>query len=178
MTNGSAPFGIAAGPDGNLWFTDPGKSAIGRITPGGTITEFTTGLNPGSVPIGIAAGPDGNLWFTDGSTTTPAIGRITPGGAITEFTTGLNHGSVPAGITAGPDGNLWFTDYGTTNAIGQITPGGTITEFSFGLTLAAANRRDRGGGRRQSVVHRLWDAQGDRADHPGRDDHRVLNGLE
>ena len=31
----SSPFGIAAGPDGNLWFTgaaDPGR--IGRITPG------------------------------------------------------------------------------------------------------------------------------------------------
>jgi streptogramin lyase len=36
---GSAPFGITAGPDGNLWFTESGK--IGRITPSGTITEFS-----------------------------------------------------------------------------------------------------------------------------------------
>ena len=30
----SRPWGIAAGPDGDLWFTDPGKGKIGRITPG------------------------------------------------------------------------------------------------------------------------------------------------
>ena len=39
--------------------------AIGRITPSGQITEFSSGLNAGSVPAVIAPGPDGNLWFTD-----------------------------------------------------------------------------------------------------------------
>jgi hypothetical protein len=29
----SAPFGIAAGPDGNLWFAEAGAPRIGRITP-------------------------------------------------------------------------------------------------------------------------------------------------
>ena len=48
LNAGSLPLGIAAGPDGNLWFTDQGTTeAIGRITPPGTITEFSTGLNPG-----------------------------------------------------------------------------------------------------------------------------------
>ena len=68
-----------------MWFTDPGTPAtpatpaIGRITPGGAITEFSSGLNNGGVPVGIAAGADGNLWFTDDSTTTPAVGRIGAG---------------------------------------------------------------------------------------------------
>ena len=109
MNPGSRPSGIAAGPDGNLWFTDYGTTpAIGRITPGGTITEFSSGLNLGSDPSGIAAGPDGNLWFTD--PVKSAIGRVTPGGVITEFSSGLTNGSFPSGIAAGPDGNLWFTD--------------------------------------------------------------------
>ncbi len=83
----SAPPAIAAGPDGNIWFTDEGPTkAIGRITTGGAVTEFNTGLPAGSVPFGIGAGPDGNIWFTDRSTTAPAIGRITPSGVITEFT--------------------------------------------------------------------------------------------
>ena len=56
-------FGITAGPDGNLWFT--GSSAIGRITPSGTITLFPV---PGSAPGAITAGPDGNLWFLDNGT--------------------------------------------------------------------------------------------------------------
>ena len=36
-----APLGIAAGPDGNLWFTEAATgNRIGRITPTGTITEY------------------------------------------------------------------------------------------------------------------------------------------
>src|SRR3954449_1811960 len=52
-------IGIAAGPDGNLWFADRGSpTAIGRITPAGTIHEFSTGLNTGSNPVVIARGAD------------------------------------------------------------------------------------------------------------------------
>jgi streptogramin lyase len=127
LNAGSLPGRIAAGADGNLWFTDEGTTpAIGRITPSGQITEYSYGhgLNGGSSPTDIAAGPDGNLWFTDEGTT-PAIGRITPSGQITEYSYGhgLNAGSSPAGIAAGPDGNLWFTDEGTTSAIGRIGTG-------------------------------------------------------
>ena len=65
LTPGAVPFGIAAGPDGNLWFTELSGDRIGRITPAGVITEFSTGLTAGAGPLGIAAGPDGNLWFTE-----------------------------------------------------------------------------------------------------------------
>src|ERR1700728_2100151 len=80
--NASILQDIAAGPDGNLWFTDEScqgisgnPCAIGRITPSGTITEFPIGLS--SDPFDIAAGPDGNLWFTN-DTIPAAIGRISP----------------------------------------------------------------------------------------------------
>src|SRR4051794_5407829 len=40
VPNGSgAPYGITAGPDGNLWFTEQ-SSQIGQITPQGQISEF------------------------------------------------------------------------------------------------------------------------------------------
>jgi virginiamycin B lyase len=47
----------------------------GRITPAGTVTEFT-GLSDQSGPFGITVGPDNNLWFTeqDGN----RIGRQVP----------------------------------------------------------------------------------------------------
>src|SRR6266567_817689 len=49
LNAGSYPYGIAPGPDGNLWFTDlGGTGAVGRITPSGQITEFSAGLKPGS----------------------------------------------------------------------------------------------------------------------------------
>jgi virginiamycin B lyase len=131
---GSDPSSLTPGPDGNVWFTDPGTTkAIGRITPTGQITEFTAGLNPGSVPHAIVAGDDGNLWFTD-SGTTKAIGRITPTGQITETTTNLNPGAAPYELTAGASGTLWFTDPGTTQAIGRIaTSTGAIKEFAYTL---------------------------------------------
>jgi uncharacterized repeat protein (TIGR01451 family) len=55
---------LAAGPDGDLWFTEFSGNAIGRITPAGVITEFAT-PTAGSGPMGIAAGPDGNIWFAE-----------------------------------------------------------------------------------------------------------------
>lgn len=47
-TNGSEPFGIAAGPGGNLWFVEV-FGTVGRITTSGAVTEFpvpTSGTEP------------------------------------------------------------------------------------------------------------------------------------
>ena len=130
VSAGTVPYGITAGADGNLWFTDVGATpSIGRITPAGVMTEFSIGLNVGSAPNGIALGPDGNVWFADRGTT-KAIGKITPAGVITEYSGGLNMNSSPSEIAPGPDGNMWFTDGGATKAIGRITPTGTITEYT------------------------------------------------
>lgn len=74
LTTTAGPDDIAAGPDGNLWFTEQHGDRIGRITPTGTIAEFA--LAPNSHPRGIAAGPDGNLWVTE--PTSNRIGRFTP----------------------------------------------------------------------------------------------------
>src|SRR4051812_28445342 len=60
----SNPYGIVAGPDGNLWFTESGANNIGRISATGVITEFPI-PTADSGPSAIAAGPDGNLWFTE-----------------------------------------------------------------------------------------------------------------
>ncbi len=131
LTAASEPFGMVAGPDGNLWFAEYKSSQIGRITTAGVITEFSTGLTANSGPTRIVVGPDGNLWFTEYKAS--QIGRITTAGVITEFSTGLTAASEPYGIAAGPDGNQWFTEYNASK-IGRITTAGVITEFSAGLT--------------------------------------------
>ena len=53
------PVGIAAGPDGNLWFTEFGGNSgsnIGRITPAGVVTEFPQ-AQPSSRAARHHAGP-------------------------------------------------------------------------------------------------------------------------
>ncbi len=122
----SRPIDIAAGADGNIWFTENGASTIGRMTPAGDLTEFPIPTT-GSEPFGITAGPDGNLWFTEYHAS--KIGSITPLGVITEYPL-PQAGSGPASITAGPDGNLWFTEYNG-HRIGTITPQGDITEYQL-----------------------------------------------
>jgi streptogramin lyase len=127
---GSSPWQLAMGPDGNVWFTDIGTTrAVGRITPAGTISEFSGGLS--NFPFGITPGPDGNMWSADAR----AIGRITPAGTISEFSFGLDPFSEPQAITLGADGNLWFTDEGAPkhNTVGLITPSGTISEPPLAL---------------------------------------------
>jgi streptogramin lyase len=127
---GGSPRGITAGPDGNVWFTVPG--AIGRITPGGVVTEFSQ-LYPD--PRFIVTGPDGNLWFTqdDGCDNGFwSVGRMTPDGVLTEFAQ-PTFCRYLGDIAVGSDGNLWFT-WSSGNApfavgISRMTVAGVATEF-------------------------------------------------
>ena len=117
-SGGSAPNGIVAGPDGNVWFALYSGS-LGMINPTThVITEFP---DPGANPedIGIAAGPDGNLWFTDAGDN--AIGTINPTTHIITKIAIPTANAYPYEITAGPDGNLWFTELDA-DQIGQINP--------------------------------------------------------
>jgi streptogramin lyase len=136
-TNSSAPFGITAGPDGNLWFTEKDVNKIGRITPAGVVTGEFPVLTPNAEgPRLICAGPDGNLWFTEQGANN--IGRITPSGTVTEFPVPTASSS-PGGIVTGPDSNIWFTEI-TGNKVGRITTAGVITEFT--IPTASSGVRD------------------------------------
>jgi virginiamycin B lyase len=142
-TTAPLPANITKGPDGNLWFTEPGSSGspaqIGKVTTSGSFTFYPlpTGASISSTDQ-ITAGPDGNLWFTE---TSSKIGKISTSGQVQEFTipSTFLHG-VPLGITAGPDGNVWFVLQspalgGGGAVIGKITPSGQITEFPLSFNV-------------------------------------------
>jgi virginiamycin B lyase len=114
---------MTLGADGNVWFTQPQANKIGRITPGGYISEFAL-PSPG-VPLGIAAGADKNLWVT--VIRAQLIYRVTPKGEFTPFPTPEK--SMATFITAGPDGSLWFTE--PNGKIGRLTTSGDVREFVF-----------------------------------------------
>jgi virginiamycin B lyase len=121
------PFGITAGPDGAIWFTDPGNDVIGRITTDGNYTlQQSAGVELSS---GITVGPDNNLWFTVAQDNA-MIGRITPSGTVTLFQD--PGGSFPLGITTGPDGALWFGE--SNGTVGRMTTKGKVKHFTLGGT--------------------------------------------
>jgi virginiamycin B lyase len=129
---GPAGYGgndIAAGPDGNMWFTNNANNSIGVITPKGAVKYFPIPRVPSqSMSSGLfelTAGPDGNMWFTGFYDN--VVGKVTALGVVTLYPVPLPNAN-PYGITAGVDGNLWFT-LDSANAIGRITPDGVVTLF-------------------------------------------------
>jgi len=154
---GAAPFGstftsgftqdallgaLAAGPGGQLWFTEQmgdasgsaeraGKVRLGRLDVGTGKVVYVAGLaetGTGGAGIGgIALGRDGNMWVTESKT--DRIARVTPAGVVTEFV--LTKGASPTSIAAGPDGALWLTEPGV-NRIARVTTDGVVADFPAG----------------------------------------------
>ena len=89
------PEGIAAGPDGALWFTnDTSPGSIGRITTAGQVTNDFSYAGT-AAPLAIVAGPDGAMWFDNESS--GSFGRITTTGQVTIYRNGAScHGGVQA----------------------------------------------------------------------------------
>jgi len=59
----SDPFGIAFAPDGNWWFAEFAKHALGLLSTGGGVEQFD-GLPDNSGPRYLAVGPKGTIWVS------------------------------------------------------------------------------------------------------------------
>jgi streptogramin lyase len=107
---------LAAGPDGNVWFTEGNQ--IGRITPTGVLSEFAI-PDGGQNARDIAAGSDGNLWFySNPPSNVAALGRITPQGVITLDPLGgtpmtRGDGTWVSTLAASSDGNIYYFEWTT-----------------------------------------------------------------
>ena len=122
------PGGIAAGPDGALWYTALNPPSVVRIATDGAQRPFP--LPKGMYPGEIEAGPDGALWLGGPD----EIGRITTGGAIEGFP--LPKGVGLFGLAPGADGNVWFTE-ANVGRIGRITTPPNVTTGAASEVQAA-----------------------------------------
>jgi virginiamycin B lyase len=120
QTSNSMPTSIALGPDGNMWFTEPGASKVAEITPTGSITEFPVNGSSGS----IVTGSDGALWF---DTNNGSIGRITTAGAVTHY---FDFSGFAYSMTRGPAGNdsIWIA---AGSSVDAMATNGAITTFAL-----------------------------------------------
>jgi virginiamycin B lyase len=131
---------IAAGPDGNLWFTETLagfgnglRDKVVKMTTSGSFTEYPL-LRTESHPRGIAVGPDGNLWVAE-SGGIGTVSKVTTSGAVTEYSIPTIF-SDPQGIAAGPDGKLWFTE-SSGNKVATMTTSGAVTEYDIPTASSA-----------------------------------------
>ncbi len=145
------PRYIAAGSDGNMWFTEFPGNAIARITPAGVVTEFpvpTANAFTAELPHIIGAS-DGNLWFTESGATANKIAKSTTSGTITEFATlfAPPPPDQPAGLVDRLDGNIWYVGNGSARVGFLSYSGATAGETSvptanagpFGIATAPDN---------------------------------------
>src|SRR5215217_5994435 len=134
-TAGSSPEHITQASDGNFWFTEsfvndqnatPHK--VGRITPGGEVTEFN--VCDFCFPTDIVQGSDGILYFTKNDA---SLGRITTDGTVLPdipepFSPNGN------GIDAHGD-DIWFTDFNNHSVWRYNIPTDAFTQFPAANTV-------------------------------------------
>ena len=118
------PLGIVAGPNGNMWFADPGANSVSQLTPGGTV--FPNAYVGAQGPAQIAF-VGGSIWATEGGSALPtpasAVTRVTPGGTASRFPVAASN---LQGIAGGADGNVYFVSQDA-DALFRVTPSGTVS---------------------------------------------------
>ena len=117
------PTYVAAGSDGNMWYTDY-QNLIRVTVPAGTVSYFSmSGIgNPGH----IASGFDGNVYVDMGRKIAQmALGSPPTLGWEVPVTGSIND------VEPGPDGNIWFTTQTSTSSglVGFVTPGAKVKMF-------------------------------------------------
>ena len=122
---------LAAGADGNLWFTErEGKSTVlGRMSPSGVVTDFPVANLVGAT---VANGLNGSLIVTgQNARGQNEVLSLTTTGASTRY-------KIPAAISkafgtylGAADGSLWFSNETGTPRLGRITSSGAATSYNL-----------------------------------------------
>lgn len=127
----NGPNDLSFGPDGRLYFTDPGvydpdKPDTGylfALNPDGT-GEVIEEIGP-SYPNGIVVEPDGSIVWVESYQR--RVYRRRPGGR-SELIHQLPEGHVPDGLKIAADGKLWLTSF-MSGGVDILAPDGSPVDF-------------------------------------------------
>lgn len=124
---GGGPQEVAAGPNGQIAYGNPGTNpqTVGRIAPGGT--PKTTKV-PQTDPFGIAFAADGNWWFAEFAK--HALGMLSTKGGLEQFK-GLPDNSGPRYLTLGQGGTVWVS-LETAHKVARVKGVAPQTEITSG----------------------------------------------
>lgn len=108
-----APQSLVNGQDGNLYFVSyPSQCGqfIGRVTTGGTITQYAISLPLNHIAQSMAVGSNGHI-FVEGQASHTMLDFNPATNAMTTIAApSVLSGTNDYGIASGPDGNLWSVD--------------------------------------------------------------------
>jgi len=146
----SNPFGLIAGPDGNLWMTDAAANALLKLDPATGEMEVAAVFGPvpspipnpnhhgkletDAVPTGLAFGSDGSLYVAvlPGFPLMPGhskIVRIDPDGSMTDHATTL---TTIVDLRVGPDGEMYAVSFGRFTDQGPEPMSGSVVRVREG----------------------------------------------
>jgi len=141
------PYGITAGPDGNLYVADAGGNALLRVDPMSGAVETVAVFDPlpspfpsqfrdgemltDPVPTNVVFGADGAAYvslltgfpFIPGSA---GVMQVAEDGTVSEFATGL---TMLVDLAMGPDGNLYVVSFGMFNEEGPVFNSGQVVRI-------------------------------------------------
>ncbi len=127
---------------GDLYEADFGSGNVFKVSPGGTVTSFVSGLVN---PSGLTFDSKGNLFVADSvfvaGSGSGKIYKVTPDGTKTLFASGLNR---PFGLAFDSAGNLFEADSGS-GSIFKFTAAGASSTFASGLQTPAGIALDLSG---------------------------------
>jgi streptogramin lyase len=109
--------GITLGYDGNIWFVE--QTHIGKLTPGGALTEYPTPLIQGASGLSWSAG--GRVWFGASGPLGYQLASLNAlSGSVKLYNTRVT--SSAGAIVAGPNGTVWYVITGRPDQLVRFDP--------------------------------------------------------
>ena len=141
----ATPKGVAVGPDGSVYISDPASKVVRRVTPDGII-HIAAGYvvaAPSPTPTPTPGTPTPTPTRRPTPTPCPAgchtsIQRLFYANGILATAADLNN---PSGIAVGPDGSLYIADT-FNNKVVRVTPDGIINTVAGNGNLGTSNPAD------------------------------------
>jgi streptogramin lyase len=138
----AGPYAIAAGVNGDIWFTDylAGEIVDYPISP--VISQYPAPASANAI-FGTTPGINADEWFTDYADN--QVDRVCSNGTLQTYGVPTAGGG-PYGVTEGPYPHrinqqvvgIWFTEFGA-DRIGVIPEGGAVDAFDACATLSATD---------------------------------------
>jgi virginiamycin B lyase len=123
---GSAPYGIAAASDGDVWFSAPGVNQIGRVTDAGDLTMIDLPV-PEARAAMVAVDAEDRPWVALNGV--GALACVADDGVRLVELPGGRAPAAPVGVAASTTG-IWYADIAG-GCVGRVDATGSIEQITF-----------------------------------------------